>query len=195
MKGLPLNHIAEISVGYQSRARIADGPSGSHRLVQGRDLRPNAPLYIESLLRFNPVGNSEHCAIRPGDVLFQARGNDHFAYYVAEAPENTLAASTFYVLRPKGPDLLPCYLAWWINQKPAQQFLRATSQAATIPYVSKSALSEMEIRVPDFRTQEMICRVTDLMRRGHVLQNEIDERRTKLIDAICRKSLTHEGGN
>lgn len=188
-----LKSAVEIMVGYQSRARIDHDPVGTHRLILGRDFHSKNHLCTDSLLTFNPDRDPEPYAIKPGDVLFQARGGEHFAYCIVEPPPNTLAGSSFYILRPRHKDLYPHFLAWWINQPPAQHYLQAESQSASMPFVSKTVLSHLEIRIPDVRTQENIHRAHVLMEKETALRRVIAARRKHLIETICMNSIREQG--
>ena len=193
MEIVPLKFAAEILVGYQCRSRIEHDPAGTHKLVLGRDFLSKDCLHTDSLLTFNPDHVPEPYTVRPGDILFQARGSRHFAYCIAKPPSHTLASSSFYILRPHSHNLSPHYLAWWINQPPAQHYLHVESQIANMPFVSKAVLSRLEIRIPDVRTQEAIHRVNDLMQKELVLRRQIEVRRTQLIEAICMNSIQKQG--
>ncbi len=189
----PLKSVVNILVGYQSRARIAHSPAGTHRLILGCDFHSRDHLCTDSLLTFNPDRDPAPYTIKPGDVLFQARGSEHFAYCIAEPPPNTLAASSFYILRPHHKGLNPHYLAWWINQPPAQHYLQAESQSASMPFVSKTILSRLEIRIPDIQTQENIHCVHVLMQKETALRRVIAARRRYLIETICMNSIRNQG--
>lgn len=193
MKSLPLKSVAEIMVGYQSRTRIEHDPAGTHKIVQGRDFLSKDQLCTDRLLTFNPDRTPDPYTLKPGDILFQARGSEHFAYCVFEPPADTLASSSFYIIRPRSRSLLPHYLAWWINQPPAQRYLQTESQSTSMPFVSKAVLAELEVQVPDLQVQETIRRVTDLMHRELVLRQQIAERRTQLISIFCMASIQKQG--
>ncbi len=188
-----LKSVVNILVGYQSRARIDHNPFGTHRLILGRDFHSKDHLCTDSLLSFNPDRDPVPYTIKPGDVLFQARGSDHFAYCIAEPPLDTLAASSFYILRPLHKDLHPHFLAWWINQPPAQRYLQAESQSASMPFVSKTILSRLEIRIPDLQTQENIHCVHVLMQKETALRRVIAARRRNLIETICMNRICKQG--
>jgi hypothetical protein len=191
MKILPLKSVAEIMVGYQSRTRIEHDPSGTHKIVQGRDFLSRDHLCMDALLTFNPA-RTPGPTIEPEDVLFQARGGEHFAYCVFDPPPGTLASSSFYIIRPKRNVLMPYYLAWWINQSAAQRYLQAESQHTSMPFVSKAVLSHLDVRIPDLRIQETIHHVTNLMQKELVLRKQIAEQRRQLVTATCLAGIQNK---
>lgn len=179
-------------VGYQSRTRIEHDPSGTHKIVQGRDFLSKDHLCKDALLTFNPRHTPEP-TIQLEDILFQARGGEHFAYCFYDPSPATLASSSFYIIRPLRHILLPHYLAWWINQSAAQRYLQAESKRTSMPFVSKSVLSHLEVRIPDLRIQETIHHVTDLMQKELMLRRQIAEQRLQLVTATCLAALQKQG--
>ena len=118
-----LRTVASIQVGYQAKARIKERVQGTHRLIQSKDFDSLHRLRSESLTLFFPERKPEIYSVRKGDILFQARGVVHFACCIEEDLKDTLAAGSFYILRLRHEDLLPQYLAWWLNLARHEQFL------------------------------------------------------------------------
>lgn len=193
MKKVSLEIIANITVGYQSRTGIENDHAGTHKLVLARDFDSPEYLGTDHLLTFRPDRDPEPYSIKQTDILFLAKGTDHFAYCVNEPLFNTLASGSFYIIRPRNPSVLPQYLAWWLNQPPAQRYIQAESQSTSIASVSKAALSRLEVRVPSLRTQETIKTITDLSRREAALLRQIAESRAQLITAACLAAIQKEG--
>jgi len=194
MSTVPLKSIAEILVGYQSRKRVMSAPAGSHRLIQGRDIVSAELLSIENLLSFTPDRNPALAeTVKFEDILFQARGAVHYAHCVTQDLANTLVSGSFYIIRPDRARVCPRYLAWWLNQDPAQQRLQSQSQSTTIPFVSKSVLSRLEVRLPSLETQEKIARIIDLRHREMDLRRQIMEKRLQIIARVCMASIQEQG--
>ena len=190
-----LANIAEILVGYQSRARIASIPGGTHKLILGRDFVAKGILDMDTLLTFTPDRVPDRGIIESGDILFQARGREHYAHCVENLQSNILASSTFYSIRVDQGIVVPQYLAWWINQLPAQRYLTEASQFASISLVTKSVLSSLEVEVPSIKTQKLICKTNMLVQKEAMFRNKIAERRIQLADALCMHHIHQQGMN
>jgi len=194
MSAVSLKSIAEILVGYQSRKRVMSAPSGTHRLIQGRDFVSAEHLSTEDLLSFTPERNpAPGETVKFEDILFQARGAVHYAHCVTQDLANTLVSGSFYIIRPDRARVCPRYLAWWLNQDPAQQRLKAQSQSTTIPFVSKSVFSRLDVRLPSLERQERIARIIDLRHREMELRRQIMERRQQLIARVCLAGIQEQG--
>lgn len=126
--------------------------------------------------------------------FFLAKGAKNFAHAIANAPTPTLAASYFFVLQPRN-QVLPAYLAWFLNQ---ESTLRAVSRSATsgtpMPVVRRADLEALEITVPPLPMQNAIVQLDNLRREEHDLLCDLVHRRNVLVSAVCA-SATHGGGN
>jgi len=159
-----LSDISEILVGYQSREGIRAYPDGSHFLLQARDFNTLHQVDWSNLTRFTPIGSTTKPEIRQGDVLFLAKGQDNFACPIFHVATHILAANSFYILRPDNATILPDYLAWWLSQASAQEYIQLNRSGSSLPFLSVSALSHLEISVPDFEMQRKISEL-ELLRK------------------------------
>lgn len=185
-----LGDISEIQVGYQSREGIRAYPNGSHSLIQTRDLDKLHQVDWLNLTRFNPSGSASKSEIRQGDVLFLARGQENFACLVAHAVNNVLAANSFYILRTNQGSVLPDYLAWWLNQTPAQEYIKLNRSGSSLPFLSVSALSRLEVPIPVIDMQRKICELEMLRKKEADLLDLYLTKKSTLVEAVCLNAIT-----
>lgn len=185
-----LKHVAKILIGYQTRAGIPGNPDGTYKLIKGKDLHRTGDLDCSNLLTFTPDQTPKYGLIEPEDILFQARGIEHFAYCVEKPSPNLVASSTFYIIRADKENVVPQYLTWWINQIPAQQFFESSPQTANISFIKKGFLSELPVPVPDIEIQKLVCKTIMLARDEAALHRDIAERRIQLADTLCLKQIS-----
>ncbi len=184
-----LKSIVDIQVGYQTKTRIRERIRGTHRLVQSKDFDFLHRLHPENLIAFFPERNPEIYSVRKEDVLFQARGIEHFAHYIEDDLKNTLAAGSFYILRMQSKDLLPQYLAWWLNQSKSQAWVRAQARGTGISFISKHTLSHLQVRIPPVSIQKKVAKIVTLARREQFLLDRLAQTRLRLVKAICLKAI------
>jgi hypothetical protein len=184
-----LSDISEIQVGYQSREGIRANPDGSNFLLQARDFNNFHQVDWSNLSRFTPAGSTTKSEIQPGDVLFLAKGQDNFACPVNRVTNHVLAANSFYILRPNKATILPDYLAWWLNQTPAQEYIKLNRSGSTPPFLSVSALSHLEIPVPDFEMQRKIGELELLRKKETDLLALYLSKKSALIQAVCLNAI------
>ena len=184
-----LGDISEIQVGYQSREGIRVHPDGSHFLLQARDFNNFHQVDWSTLTRFTPTGSTTKSEIRQGDVLFLAKGQDNFACPVNHITNHILAANSFYILRPNKATILPDYLAWWLNQTPAQEYIKLNRSGSSLPFLSVSALSHLEIPVPDFEVQRKISELELLRKKEADLIDLYLTKKLALIQTVCLNAI------
>jgi hypothetical protein len=184
-----LGDISEIQVGYQSREGIRAQSDGSHFLLQVRDFNHLRQVDWSNLTRFIPSGSTTKSEIQQGDVLFLAKGQDNFAYPVARSVNHVLAANSFYILRPNQTTILPDYLAWWLNQKPAQEYIQLNRSGSSFPFLSVSALSHLEVPLPSIELQRKIGELELLRKKEADLLGLYLTKKSTLIQTVCLNAI------
>ena len=184
-----IKDIADIQIGYQFRKKIETERDGTHQIVQIRDFDENQNLNKEGLFWVKMPQLSEKYSVNKNDVLFLARGHRNFAIPILDSLENTIAASYFFILKIKTDKIIPEYLAWFINQVPAQGYLHNLARRGThMPVIPKSVFENLMVYMPDIETQKKIIKLNSLIEKEKYLLNTIQEKRTLLIRSLCLKS-------
>ena len=92
-----------------------------------------------------------------GDVIFASRGTKNFAYPIGAINFYAVAAPEFYVLSLRDHrTILPTFLAWQINESPAQRYIEARSEGAAMKNVKRKTLESLKLNVPPLKTQQAI---------------------------------------
>ncbi len=190
--GVRLVDIACVQPGYLSRSRVRSTATGTHRLLQARDIAAEGGLHLEGTVRFRPERNPDLYRITRGDILLAARGQDHRAHLVELDLEDVLASNVFYIIRPRAEIVLPGYLAWFLNQWDVQAALESASRGTSMGYIARSTLEELQVAVPAWHVQERIEKTICLWRQRNRLQASLDEKRELLIQAACRMAARTE---
>ncbi|MGN6545279.1 MAG: restriction endonuclease subunit S [Aureliella sp.] len=204
-----LGRLAEIAIGYQHREKISHVEHGSHRLIQGKDLVWSDDLVddtgnsagwrirTEELDQVTPKGDASRYRIQPGDLLFVSRGTTNVAVPLVEpfvklAPfdwDNLIPAYVFYILRPDHERVLPEYLAWFINQPQAQEYLTRHSRGTLVKLLPKSVFEELEVLVPPLKIQQRIVELEHLRTREEFLLRKLTNARQRLIRQTCLEAI------
>jgi hypothetical protein len=183
-----ITDIADINIGYQFRTKIVPTDDGTHSVIQIRDFDDSRNLRVDNLMRVNIDKPVEQFHVNKGDVLFLSRGHRNWAAPIVNDLRHAIAASHFFVIRVKKPDVLPEYIAWYINQAPAQEFLHMNARHGThMPLISLSAFKGLEVEVPSIDKQKKIVELSSLLEREKQLLAQLQEKRTRLINAVCLK--------
>jgi len=188
-----ITDIADIQLGYQFRKRIEPVEDGTHSVIQIRDFGHNLVLHKDNLIRVNINKPADSYLVNKGDVLFLSRGQRNWAASIAEDLKDAITVSHFFVLKIKSGDVIPEYLAWYINQAPAQEFLHTNARRGThMPLVPLSAFKELTVEVPDIVTQRNIVELSGLLEKERRLLNQLQEKHTRLINAASLRAAKTE---
>lgn len=126
-------------------------------------------------------GISEKHLLRDGDVLFAAKGTKNFAAVFENHNEPSVASTSFFVIRLTDNKVLPQFLTWFLNNPTTQTLLKAQAIGTSIPSISKQVLENLEIPVPDIKTQKAIIEISKLRNREKSLKQQIETLRERQI--------------
>jgi len=207
-----LRDIAEVSLGYQHREKVSHVEHGSHRLIQGKDIVRTETLsssidqpagwqiVSDNLDRVTPKGDAGRYSLRPGDVLFVSRGTTNIAVPLNEQTvrpfpdrwDDLIPAYTFYILRPDLNRVLPEFLAWFINQPPAQAYLTQQSRGTLVKLMPKSLFEELEVPIPPLATQRQVMEIENLRAHEEGLLKRLIAARQRLVQRLCLSAVETE---
>lgn len=140
-------------------------------------------------MRVSDFDPGEHHFLRSGDVLIVGRGARRTAFLVEDPPPRTVADRTFFVARPDPDQVIPAFLAWYLNERRAQHYLQSHSRGTSIEAIKKSALERLPVKLPPLDTQDRIAEIQSLVRRERKLLHEWMDRREELARVVMRQQL------
>jgi len=185
---LYLKDIATIRSGYLFRERIKPDTGGQYRVVQVGDISPDAEFPNGSLAQVSLPDVKQTQILEAGDVLFISRGPRKKAVAITEPLENTIATSQFFVVRPD-EKVLPEFLAWYINQRPAQRYIEEHSTGTSASLINLEALKTLPVETPPLETQTRIVKIHQLSLREKDLMEAIQDRRRALIELTLLRAI------
>ncbi|MCO6497189.1 MAG: restriction endonuclease subunit S [Chitinophagaceae bacterium] len=125
---------------------------------------------------------SEKHLLNTGDVLFAAKGTKNFAAVYESGNPPAVASTSFFVLKQTDENVLPEYLAWFLNHTQTQSLLKGKARGTSIPSITKSVLESLEIEIPPLEKQKLIIRLADLALQESELRVNILSQRKQLIE-------------
>jgi restriction endonuclease S subunit len=187
-----LKDIAAIRSGYLFRGKIEPDASGRYQVIQIGDITPDARLSAKPLVRVSLPDVKSTQILEKGNVLFISRGPRKQAAAITDWLENAIATSQFFILRPAGT-VLPEYLAWYINQRPAQRYIEEHSTGTSVTLINLEALKTLPVETPPMETQARIAQIHQLSLRERELVEAIQNRRRALIEMTLLKTVAVRG--
>lgn len=188
-----LGDVAVISTGYPFRKKVESEESGDLVLLQIKDLDVAEGADGSGVIRLNSsTGKYRKYLLKDGDLLFQCRGSRH-PVAVVKPGLRGIAASGLHTIRPDSQQVLPEYVAWWLNHPNSQAKLREDlARGSYIPFVSKSDLAGFQIAVPPLTIQHKIVAIEQLRREERALNDRLMKRKQDLVDGATWAAATGE---
>lgn len=125
---------------------------------------------------------SEKHLLNAGDILFAAKGSKNFATVFEASNPTAVASTSFFVLRLTDKNVLPEFLAWFLNHPQTQSLLKGKARGTSIPSITKSVLESLEIGIPSLEKQKLIIRLAELAIQESELRTNILSQRKLLIE-------------
>ena len=187
-----LSDIARVRSGLLFRESLGHDPKAEYQVIQISDVSDEGFIDWERLNRVDLRKANNDVMVCKGDVLFKAKGAGHTAAVVDKTIGKTIANSQFHIIRVYDKQLImPAYLAWYINQKQAQQFLHKMSAGSSIMQVSRKNLDELPVIVPDLQTQNTIVKLDGLLKKEKELMQQIQQKHQKLVEAVMLNKINN----
>jgi restriction endonuclease S subunit len=165
-------------------------------MIQLGDISSDGRVDFRRLTRIHGDDMLDRHLVRTGDVVFRSRGDRNTAVALDENfEEPALAVLPLMILRSHLDVVTPRYLAWAINQPIAQRHFDSTAYGTKMRMVSRTALEQLQIDVPDLETQRQILAIDALAQRERTLAILAAEKRRTLASLILGNlaSLTGAG--
>jgi restriction endonuclease S subunit len=150
-------------------------------VVQLKDVDYDSCTIAKKLTSVAGTPISEKYTLNETHVLFIAKGSNNLAVLPPQTNSRCIASSVFFVLHCDATKVLPAYLAWYINQPAAQQYLDSNKEGTYTQNISKQALLDLEIPIPTLQIQQKIIQASTLLQQEQTLLKEITSKRNLLI--------------
>ena len=182
---MQISDISTIHTGFTTRSRLEKADRGGVLAIQIGDLSPDGGINPERLTRVRLGDLPAKYLVSAGDVVFRSRGKRNTAFALdTRFREPVLAVLPLFVLRPKVDVVLPEYLAWAINQPPAQRHFDSFARGTGLRMVPRSSLDALDIDVPDLETQRRIVAIDTLAERERTLSVLAADKRRQLTSLL-----------
>ncbi|MBA2621034.1 MAG: restriction endonuclease subunit S [Acidobacteria bacterium] len=177
-----LKEIVEINAGYSFRGTIPVSENGNHRVIQIKDVTYSGFISSRGLIKATTDSIKPQYLTQTGDVLFTSRGTNRRAAVVDETATGAIFVSQLYALKTKTDAVMPEYLAWYLNQKPAQEFFEANASGSYIQNIRHDVLAQLPVILPSVEMQKRIVEIYRLGLREREIAEKILEKRWQTVE-------------
>lgn len=162
-------------------------------MLQMKDVGAAGEVSLTGAAHIHMPGASVH-ELKPGDVIFKARGHVNSAGVVPSLSAPTITAAPLMVIRIRSAAITAEYLQWYINHPTVQSRLSAAATGSYIPTVGKRALEDLVIELPPLGQQIQIVAAARLADQEQELIARIASKRRDMTDRVLgRFTRTPDG--
>jgi restriction endonuclease S subunit len=163
--------IAQIQTGIYTKPEL----NGEVYYIQARHFDNDRRFIHMVKPELSFEGRLEKHILHTGDVLVAAKGYEQFAVPYINIPQPAVASSMFIVLRVnKLEQILPEYLAWFINHPKTRNILSAKSKGTGLPSITKDDVGNLEILIPTVQKQKSVLKLYELFQKERQLKLHLD---------------------
>ena len=180
-----LVEVAEIAAGHPLRSGVDEFPVGDTGVIQMRNVDPEIGVDWSSVSRVELPPSRRIEFLNPGDVIFSTRGARNYAVALGAAPFPAVCSPHFFVLRIRGGAVEPRFLAWQINQAPAQEYLQREATGSHILNIRREVIERLEIVIPSLARQAAIVAFAEDATREKRLLSALIENRQQQMNALA----------
>lgn len=187
MKTARLQDVAEIRSGYPFREIVRDDPKGAVSVIQVKNADEVQGIEWGKLAHTNLIGRRTPDWLESGDILFAARGHRNFAVCLDEVKSDAVCSPHFFKIHvTNSATLRPDFLAWYINQSPAQQYFAETAEGSRVRSIRRGVLELLTIAVPPVSKQAVIAEMDKRIKQEHLLLQQKMNNSRAMMNAIAR---------
>lgn len=185
-----LRKVADIRTGFLPRGNT-NGPKQIY-LIQLKDMNDDGCLDYSNLKSVSVDDGIAVPFLKEGDVVFKAKSHKRFASCIKKNhPNNITATSHFLIVQNTSDEVLPEFVAWYLNQKNAQDFLNMHASGTAIPIITAKALGILPVTIPTVQKQKEIVEISQLFNQEKELMTQLVNKKKKLLQKVL---LDQAGG-
>ena len=181
-----LADICNIILGHQFRERVSTGTKGKYRILLYKDVKVNEGIVNDVITRADVKNLKKDRILRNNDVLVIARGHYPRAIFIEKVPEKIVVSSFFFIMRPKNNQILPQYIAWYLNSTQLRNYLEKTSTGTVVPHLKIKILEGVKMPIPPIDKQKKIMEFYNLWQKEKSLYKKINQKKGKLVNEIIK---------
>lgn len=165
--------------------------AGNVRIVQAKSI-DDSGVYKPEYDSFAPQDKlSEKDFLTEGDLLFPAKGSNHFTYVVKREDLPAVASSVFFIIRVNPEKILPEFLAWCLRTPRTRHRIDVISEGSTISSIPIKEFRKLKVPVPKLEVQKKVIEL-QVLQIGYKMYVEKLTEKIELLNNEISKQLIGE---
>jgi restriction endonuclease S subunit len=191
-----LSEVANIISGYPFRGRVPEKKDGNTAVIQMKDVDLKIGVNWSGLVKTHLEGRRKPDWLEPGDILFLSRGNHNYAFCLDEVPIPVVSSPHFFLIRlDKRAKVIPEFLAWQINQVPAQNYFNVSAEGTRQRSIKRSVLENFKVKILEQHIQRKIVYLDRLVKTEISLYSDLIKNRKQMLKAVAFDILNKNGSS
>lgn len=184
-----LKNLITIISGYTFRIALQQDDVGNVFVLQTKNIKDNdINIDKNDLIKIFSKTTDANYFVKKNDVVISSRGNFKAGFINFE--DKTIASSSLYILRINNIDeILPEYLVVYLNSDFFQKLIKEASTGGVINTILKKDLENLEIILPNIKTQKDIINIYKNNQKYKNLLNKKIEIFNKTSSVLINKLL------
>lgn len=127
--------------------------------------------------------------LQEGDVLLTGKGARLFAWAYENEMGKCVASSLFYILRLQTSNILPKYLAYYLNSDRIQFILNQIGAGTKMLSIPKKELAKVSINIPSLEEQSKIVKILEKVEEDIDLTIQLLEKKQQLKRGLINQMI------
>ncbi|MEQ1904892.1 MAG: restriction endonuclease subunit S [Pirellulaceae bacterium] len=189
-----LARVATITSGHPLRGSLEALEQGDVHLLQLKHMSTDNDIDWKAVPKVKLPTARNPAWLTDQDVIFASRGTRTLAYSLTNTPARTVCAPQFFVLSINDVgSVLPQFLAWQINQRPAQDYFQRNATGSYIQNIRREVVENLPLALPALQEQRLIVEFWGAAQRERTALINLIENRNNELEALALKLLQSTG--
>jgi restriction endonuclease S subunit len=179
--------------GYSFREKIDPSPNGNVGVLQMKDIQNDYSNFdYQSLDKVSNIQFKHKFFLNKGDIVFVSKGVNNYAIVIDQINFPIVASATFFIIKVDAKTMIPEYLAWFMNQKEAQNYFSEKRAGTYIPNLNKQDIMELPVKVPPLKIQMAIAKTAMLLHQEITILEKLKTNRKELIQTQLTNLINND---
>lgn len=179
--------------GYSFREKIDPNPNGNVGVLQMKDIQNDYSNFdYQSLDKVSNIQFKHKFFLNKGDIVFVSKGVNNYAIVIDQINFPIVASATFFIIKVDAKTIIPEYLAWFMNQKEAQNYFSEKRAGTYIPNLNKQDIMELPVKVPPLKIQMAIAKTAMLLHQEITILEKLKTNRKELIQTQLTNLINND---
>ncbi len=181
-----LVEVAAIAAGYPLRGAADELEAGDVAIIQMRNVDAESGVNWAEVQRITLPSKRPPTFLEAGDIIFTTRGTRNFALALDAIEKPAVCSPHFFVIRVLDTKMLePAFLAWQINQRPAQQYFQREATGSHILNIRREVIEKLPLVIPPLATQRTLVAFAKTASDEREALTKMIDNRNQQLEAIA----------